>query len=242
VKCWGNNSYGECGTGYDYQSSGYQLVPATVPGLSGVQRIAAGEQEACALLNDGTAQCWGRGALGQYLGPTSGGAYFEATSYTPVGVLTLSGAVSIDTGGYGYDHTCAVLNNGTATCWGYNNYGQVGNGTNTDEGSPVPVSGLSNVASLGAGALHNCALLNDGTVKCWGNNSWYGSLGDGTMTDRSTPVAVSGLSGATSLSVGQYHACVTHSDGTAWCWGENTSGQLGDHTNVNRSTPVQVIF
>jgi alpha-tubulin suppressor-like RCC1 family protein len=87
---------------------------------------------------------------------------------------------------------CALLNDGTARCWGNNYYGQLGDGTRTDRHTPEAVSGLAGAVAIAAGDYHTCALLNDGTVRCWGPNS-SGQLGDGTTTDRLTPVAVSGL-------------------------------------------------
>jgi alpha-tubulin suppressor-like RCC1 family protein len=97
----------------------------------------------------------------------------------------------IAAGGY---HTCARLSDGTVRCWGHNEYGQLGDNTQTSRLVPVAVSGLSGVAEIVAGASHTCARLSDGTVRCWGNND-YGQLGDNTQTSRLVPVAVSGLSG-----------------------------------------------
>lgn len=85
----------------------------------------------------------------------------------------------------------------------------------------------------------SCATLTDGTVQCWGLNG-NGQLGDGTTTDRSTPVQVSGITTATQISLGYTHSCAILQDGTMKCWGENVFGQLGDGTNSDSATPVQV--
>jgi alpha-tubulin suppressor-like RCC1 family protein len=87
---------------------------------------------------------------------------------------------------------------------------------------------------------HTCALLSNHTIKCWGSND-FGELGDGTITDRSTPVLVSGISTATAISAGDAHTCALLSGGTVKCWGYNFWGQLGDGTNKNVSrSPVLV--
>ena len=80
----------------------------------------------------------------------------------------------------------------TAACWGYNNYGELGDGTTTDSPVPVVVSGLANVVAIAAGDYHSCALLSNKTVRCWGYNG-YGQLGNGTLSDSLTPVVVTGL-------------------------------------------------
>ncbi|HOX46527.1 MAG TPA: hypothetical protein PK668_23185 [Myxococcota bacterium] len=144
--------------------------------------------------------------------------------------------VQIDSGSY---HTCAIVSDGTAWCWGRNVSGQVGDGTTIHCPLPVTVSGLAHAVEISAGYGHSCALLTDGTVQCWGLNQ-AGQLGDGTPMSSLTPVAVSGLALATSISAGQYHTCSVLSDGTARCWGANWAGQIGDGANINRYTPAVV--
>ena len=101
----------------------------------------------------------------------------------------LAGALAISAGSY---HTCAILADGTASCWGYNGSGQLGNGTTVDELAPTPVPELDGATGIAAGQLYSCALVGDGSGYCWGYN-FHGQLGDGTTTDRLTPVAVVGL-------------------------------------------------
>ena len=103
-------------------------------------------------------------------------------------VLSVDGAsIALGSG-----HSCALLTNSAVMCWGWNYYGQLGDGTTTDRTTPAEVSGITTATSIALGSYHSCALLGDGTVMCWGRND-YGQLGDGTTTDRLTPVEVSGL-------------------------------------------------
>jgi alpha-tubulin suppressor-like RCC1 family protein len=137
--------------------------------------------------------------------------------------------------------TCAVLGSGEILCWGWNDYGQLGNGTNLGSAEPVAVVGLSSAAGSlavgGAGGRHFCALLESGGIKCWGAND-YGQLGDNTFDSRNTAVYVSGvISGVRALSAGSWHTCALLDEGAVRCWGRNDSGQLGDGTIEHSSVP-----
>ena len=140
----------------------------------------------------------------------------------------------------GYAHTVALKQDGTVWAWGGNDYGQLGDGTQTDSLTPVQVSGLSSVTAIAAGAYHTVALKQDGTVWAWGDNT-YGELGDGTQTNSSTPVQVSGLSNVTAIAAGWSYTVVLKQDGTVWAWGLNYFVELVDVIYPYGSlTPVQV--
>jgi M6 family metalloprotease-like protein len=139
----------------------------------------------------------------------------------------------------GYGHSISVHPDGTAWDWGWNQDGQLGDGTSTNRNGPVRAGSLTGVIEAGAGVFHSAALRSDGTVWTWGGNS-KGQLGDGTTASRSTPGAVSSLSGIVAVVAGFSHGLALKSDGTVWAWGDNTSGQLGDGTTVDRPVPVQV--
>jgi len=231
LQCWGENGYGQLGNGTTTRSA----VAVDVTGLaSGVAGLCLGGAHTCALVESGGVKCWG---MNNY------GAVGDGTlnpRYTPVDVTGLaSGVAAVTCGRY---HTCALLDTGGVQCWGGNDEGQLGNGLTTNSSVPVNVTGLSSgVTALSAGQFyHTCALLDSGGVMCWGDNV-SGQLGDGTTTDRPTPVGVSGLtSGVTSVSSGGYHGCAALVSGNMTCWGLNSSGQLGDGTTGGSTLPVDI--
>ena len=230
VKCWGNNESGQLGDGTTTDRS----RPVAVPHLaSGVIAITAGDEHTCAVKANGAAKCWGWNDSGQ-LGD---GTWAERHAPVSVSGLT-SGVVAIAAGGY---YTCALTSTGAVECWGENLDGQLGDGTENDRRRPVAVSGLSSgVAAITAGFADTCALTSANALKCWGGNA-FGELGDGTTTDHSTPVDVSGLSsGVTAMTVGFDHTCALTNAGAVECWGTNDSGELGDGTTTERHAPVAV--
>jgi alpha-tubulin suppressor-like RCC1 family protein len=139
----------------------------------------------------------------------------------------------------GESHTCAVLVDGTAKCWGYNDFGQLGNGTTSLATPPVTVSASGAFTAIAAGGSHTCALTADGRALCWGRN-FEGQLGDGTNADSSVPVAVSGISNAVAVATGHQHSCAVLAGGQIRCWGHNDHGQLGDGTMLDSDVPVAV--
>ncbi len=136
-------------------------------------------------------------------------------------------------------HTVALKNDGTVWAWGWNDCGQLGDGTTTNRTIPVQVKGISDVVAIAAGMYHTVALKNDGTVWAWGVNE-YGKLGDGTTNNSFTPVQVNGISNVKAIAAGAYHTVALKNDGTVWTWGYNHYGELGNGTTVDSSTPVQV--
>src|SRR5439155_407764 len=242
VQCWGRNNFGQLGNGDGNLAD--SSVPVAVRGLTTATRVVTGESHTCALLGDGTVQCWGVGDSGQ-----RGDGTFNNISTVPVAVVGLGNAVAVAVAARGY-HSCALLGDGTVWCWGRNVDGQLGNGTRASvdcspgscgSSTPVQVGGITGAAAGIAGGYHTCALLVDGTVQCWGRNA-EGQLGDGTTTSSSTPVRVGGVTGAVAVSAGILHSCALLANGTVKCWGAvgNGFGQLGNGATAGSSTPVTV--
>jgi filamentous hemagglutinin family protein len=243
VKSWGYNIDGQLGDG----TTTSRLAPVSVLGLSGVTAIAAGDYHSLALLSDETVKSWGYNDHGQLGDGTNTNRSNPVDVKNADGSL-LSGILSIAAGA---KHSLALLSNDTETklddtvkAWGWNNYGQVGDGTTIDRVNPVDVkyadeSLLIGVISIAAGDYYSLALLSDTTVKSWGSN-FSGELGDGTTTDRLNPVSVSNLSGVTAIAAGGPQSLARLSNGTVKGWGYNGNGELGDGTTTNRLIPVSI--
>jgi uncharacterized repeat protein (TIGR01451 family) len=200
TRCWGENeNSGQLGLG-DLENRGDQpgemgdALPALDfgPGRTAV-RITAGQEHACAILDDGSLRCWGNGfsgALGlgdtEHRGDEPGemGAALPAVDLGP-------GRTAVDVAA-GPAHTCAVLDDGTLRCWGYNGVGSTGLGTTETKGDepgemgaalpPVDLGTEEAVVDVATRGMHTCATLHDGTVRCWGQNE-AGKLGLGHLAD-----------------------------------------------------------
>jgi hypothetical protein len=230
ARCWGMDSVGQLGDNGDTDSS----VAVQVTGLSsGVAALASTMDFTCALTASGAVRCWGKGLSGQL------GNGQEDDSPVPVEVAGLtSPAVSIASGA---NHACVVLDTGAVRCWGDNNNGQLGDGSNVASLHPVDVTGFgSGGVAVAGGGLHTCAVTSSGSVRCWGDNT-FGQLGNASTTDSLIPVDVQGLSsGAVVVTTGDFHSCALTSAGAVRCWGDNDFGQIGATGTQYSLTPVDV--
>jgi alpha-tubulin suppressor-like RCC1 family protein len=259
VDCWGL-----FGPGGD-NCAGYRspdpctTTPAAVPGINNATAVADVALAACVLVATGNVGCWGDNGWGELGDGTNFAAEddpdrcadnptpigYPCGSATPVPVSGISDAVGVSGG---QEHACAVLAGGTVECWGDNQVGELGEGTDTGPTQcgpypcsrvPVPVSGITNAIAVSAGEYHTCALLADGRVECWGENV-FGQLGNGTSTGpqncaetvtyacSTTPVVVSGITDAVALAAGRTGACALRRGGRIVCWGMNYAGELGN--------------
>jgi alpha-tubulin suppressor-like RCC1 family protein len=225
-------------------------VPTAVLMPQGItfKTISAGGSHICALSQAGNAYCWGLNNFGQ-LGTGNFG-----TTTRPFAVAMPPG-VAFSEIRSGYFHTCAIATSGALYCWGANANGEIGN--NGDPSTPVPapvlvdMPGGSSVKSVVAGWLYTCAITTASQTYCWGLNA-SGRLGDGTTTERRTPVPVVMPAGVTfaSIAVGNTHTCALATSGDAYCWGDNSAtsqlaipggvGSLGDGTTTDRLVPTAV--
>ena len=253
MRCWGLDITGELGNGATYPPGPpgtIGAVPLTVLNISSASAVAVGHQHTCALLGDGTVQCWGFNSYGSL-----GNGTFEF-SLQPVSVLGITNAVAIAAGGY---NSCALLSDGTVQCWGSNMEGQLGNGTTYEivgqadsSSTPVTVTGITTAVGVAVSGGACCALLRDGAIQCWGFGYGYASSNPmtnipielspdvpGYVSASFLPAAVQGVTNAVSLSYG----CAVLSDRTVQCWhtdavqGTDSSG----YSDPSVSAPPVVI-
>ena len=245
VFTWGLNGHGQLGIDSLVNSP----LPVQVKNVSGspgflsdVINVSCGRDFSFAIKNDGTLFAWGGNAYGQ-LGDTS-------TTDKKLPVQIAIGNVQAVSGGF--FSSIALKNDGTVFGWGRNLFGEIGDGTTTPRKVLVQVKNvtgspgfLDNIAAISSGVIHSLALRNDGTVFGWGRNR-DGQLGDGTTTDRLTPVQVKNVTGSPGflsnivrIDAGGGYSLAVNDGGTIFSWGDNRYGSLCDGTTIDRLIPVQ---
>lgn len=232
---WGLASLGTLGNNLIYASSPVQTVAYGTNWGS----VSCGSYHTSSIKTDGSLWLWGYNIDGQ-LGDNT-----TTNRSSPVQTITFGTNWSyVACGG---NHAAAIKTDGTLWTWGRNNNGQLGDNTTTNKSSPVQtIAGGTNWSKVACGYRQTAAIKTDGTLWTWGRNS-YGSLGDDTRTDRSSPVQTIALgTNWSSVSVGyREYIAATKTDGTLWLWGNNAfigiSGWLGDNTSTPKSSPVQTV-
>ncbi|MBI2346298.1 MAG: Ig-like domain-containing protein [Deltaproteobacteria bacterium] len=231
VWSWGRNTVGQLGDGTTTDRN----VPVQIGGLPPVTAVAAGVLHAVALTTPaagGEVYAWGSNTLGQ----VGDGTTMQQTS--PVKVPGIAGATVISSRG---NHTLALSGaDGTVWTWGFNGWGQLGDGTTTTSTTPKQVQGLTGVDAIAAGFGHSLAKVN-GTVYAWGLNA-NGQLGDGTTNNQSAPQAVAALAGIdiVAIAAGANFSLALDANGAVYAWGLNSSGQLGDGTFTDQLNPKTI--
>jgi alpha-tubulin suppressor-like RCC1 family protein len=227
VKCWGWAGL----IGVDTDSS----VPVQVPGLAAdVIGIAGGDDHTCALLSGGGVKCWG----GNYWGGLGDGMAGINIVVAPVSAVGLTDVTAIWAG---RGTSCARRDGGEIWCWGRNDDGQLGLGTESATvGVPTLAKELTGISVVAPASVHACGLAG-GAVKCWGRNH-LGQLGNGSLMNSVTPVEVSGLAQSASFIVetNGAHSCAVVGDGSPVCWGNNDYGMFGNGDTQNIASLPQL--
>ncbi len=223
VVCWGGVAKGRRGD----NTSDDRSTAAPVAGVEKATRIAAGDEHAFALLENGTLAGWGSNRYGS-LAIRNRDSYF-----TPAPAAEKLTTISDITAGS--DHSCAIDSTG-AWCWGPIEDGRLGDGgalsPSVHNAAIRPSSGPLHVVDLKAprrvfaGRNYSCAIAADRTVRCWGMNQ-YGQLGNGDHANHERPQTVPSLGNVETLAVGAFHVCALLRDGSLRCWGEGDFGAIG---------------
>ncbi len=224
---WGRNNYGQLGDGTTTDS----YVPKQII-ASGVKSVAAGSSHSLVIKTDGSLWSWGNNNAGQLGDGTT------TESLVPKQIIA-SGVTAIAAGGFSSNaHTVVLKTDGSLWAWGYNYYGQLGDGTTINSLIPKQIMG-NGVQAIAAGEYFTLALKTDGSLWTWGSNNG-GALGDGTTTQCLVPKQII-ASDVKAIGAGKMHASALKTDGSLWVWGFNGYGEVGDGTTIRRLTPKQII-
>lgn len=247
LACWGANGHGQLGDSSRLESGN----PVAVEGITDASIVSVGDEATCSVLNDGSVWCWGQNYQG-LLGNSSVAVFdgwnrFDPFwSALPVRVERISGAAAVDVG---LSHACAVLVDGSVSCWGAYSRGQLGDPALQDDlnslpeeryrdaasSLPVAVDGVTGATAVVVGSSHSCALIDDGSVSCWGDNG-SGQLGGEPNAQRWSAARVEGVAGAVEIGVSGDTTCALRGDGAIICWGQ-ILGSV-DHTGLYDSPTV----
>lgn len=230
--CWGNEFRGALGNGRESFTTSPE--PTAVLSELTFDSVYAGSGTSCALTGQGNAYCWGvndYGRLGDGKPPEAGKEL--ATPSLVVGGHLFS---SLSMGGA---HVCGLTFDASAYCWGWNRYGQLGNGSTDHSSTPVAVGGSLRWRLITSGEFHSCGLTQDSALYCWGNNT-YGQFGNGSISDASSPQLIAAPGTYVHVTAGGRHTCGVTVVASAFCWGYGEFGQLGNGRFADNPRPTQV--
>lgn len=240
VYCWGQGAYGALGN-----DGSYRGLPTRALVVGDAIDVWCGGRFTCARRQEKSLFCWGEDQAGQLGGPSTkacGDATIDSVcAPVPEAVAGVSDARGV---ALGSDHACALLSDGSVSCWGQNAQGQLGDPGLGTRMQPGTVAGVSGATQVAAGDQHTCALVGSpGKVLCWGQNA-NGQIGSGKVSaSEPSAVEVTGISDAVEVAAGGEHTCARRAGGTVTCWGYNYFGQLGrDSKQPTRATaPADVV-
>ena len=220
VACWGANAQGQLGDGTRTASA----TPVAVRGLHGATGVSVSlfAAFACATTHDGHVACWGNGRRGQ-LGNGS-----SRSSLVMQRVLGITDALVVRAGAW--ENACALTRDGHVACWGFNGWGDLGDGSVRDSARPRAVRSLHGVVGLGVGNDEACAIDGLGAIMCWGY-AGSGVLGPRHEPFVDHPVTVSATAKAVAIAVGNDRACAVLGTGALDCWG--SPGAAGSAHDAN---------
>jgi alpha-tubulin suppressor-like RCC1 family protein len=161
------------------------------------------------------------------------------TTFTAVDSATDYASISTGASGSYVYSNCGITTTGVLKCWGYNNYGSVGDGTTTTRTSPVIIDGSTNYSKVSVGYYGACGITTTGVLKCWGYNN-YRQVGDGSTSTRTSPVVVDSGTTYSDVVRGIYSTCGITTSGVLKCWGYNGNGTVGDGTTTNVIVPTEI--
>jgi alpha-tubulin suppressor-like RCC1 family protein len=277
VVCWGNNAQGKRGLGGGIGNASEtppgKAGPWVVGNLSGgMVEVSAGAWSTCSLDQNGEIWCWGGGEQGQ-LGTGTDVCVDNtittcnsATNYPPAKISLPLGKTAVSLSDANQGHFCAILDTGEGLCWGWNNDGQLGDGTvctggtwwDSNTNNPTPAGCNSNngrytpvlvddsnfpanysIISISTGMGHSCAIIDNNDLYCWGTNFW-GQLGLGSSGSNDFPTPQYVDSGVIAVATGNEHSCALYENQIVKCWGNNAQGQLGTGNLLNQNAPTSI--
>jgi alpha-tubulin suppressor-like RCC1 family protein len=257
VKCWGANASGQLGLGDTNNRGdasgemGDTLLSVDLGTLRTAKAIASGYAHTCAILDNESVKCWGANTSGQLgLGNTNNRGDESSQMGDSLTAVDLGTGRTAKAIAAGYQHTCVILDNESVKCWGLNDKGQLGIGSNSgsnvkmgdgsgEMGDSLPAVDLGSgrtAKAISAGYQHTCVILDNASVNCWGNGL-NGQLGRGEnkteKRPKSDPIDLGSGRNAKAIVTGNSHTCVMLDNSSTKCWGYNASGQLGLGDTIN---------
>ena len=254
VYCWGREAHGQLGNAKTRDYERYSTLPVKFDGFAGgvSDTLSLGSNHGCQLLGDKTVSCWGLNNAGQ-MGEENGNSWLFSAS--PLPVMETTSAASVVSSPIA-SHSCAILEDGTLSCWGANASGQLGDGEPTSWKTPRKVLKykadgeiedvlLSSVTAVSTGSAHTCAVISTDAmsgktrVDCWGAGA-SGQTGSAAFEDALLPTEVPGSADLkfSAVASGSAFNCAIAS-GTVRCWGEGSDGQLGNGATAKSAAIVQ---